>query len=231
MLLGPFAYFNITKTKYLQLFTTAMRYATFGLLIGICVYGTVQPDPFVEPAVEDVPPKIADVRVFDLGGLTFMFGVSVYSFMCQHSLPSLISPITNQRNLTGTLVGVFGTVVLFYGLLVFSAIVRFQPRILTDPAHDVYTLVFSSYPSKFISIFLQLFPVFVLSTNFPIIAITLRNNLRTLGQKFGEPDYRNGVTGAPSAASSTFDRLFYPTLAIAPPIIIAFFTQQVTAAS
>jgi hypothetical protein len=43
--------------------------------------------------------------------------------------------------------------------------------------------VFADYPVKFCAIYLQLFPVFVLSTNFPIIAITLRNNLTVLGDK------------------------------------------------
>ena len=34
-------------------------------------------------------------------GLPTLFGVCVYSFMCHHSLPSLITPITNKSRITG----------------------------------------------------------------------------------------------------------------------------------
>ena len=114
--------------------------------------------------------------------------------MCQHSLPSLITPIMgSQRGITKMLVLVFLTVALFYYALVYSAILRFQSKILTDESYDVYTLVWADYPVRFIAVFVQLFPVFVLSTNFPIIAITLRNNLITLGSKLsGREDGGSG---------------------------------------
>ena len=50
-----------------------------------------------------------------------MFGVSVYSFMCQHSLPSLISPIKNQSSLSTMIFAVFIVVAIFYYALVFTA--------------------------------------------------------------------------------------------------------------
>ena len=52
-------------------------------------------------------------------GMTIMFGVSVYSFMCQHSLPSLISPITDQSQLSRMLFLVFTIVAAFYYALVY----------------------------------------------------------------------------------------------------------------
>jgi len=39
-----------------------MRYATFLLLISLCVIGVVHPDPFVSPKADDVPPAFGDIR-------------------------------------------------------------------------------------------------------------------------------------------------------------------------
>eukprot|EP00039_Didymoeca_costata_P028975 m.22761 g.22761 ORF g.22761 m.22761 type:complete len:512 (-) comp7434_c0_seq1:72-1607(-) len=222
--LGPFCYFSMTKTKWLQIFTTVMRYVTFLMLISLAVVGIIHPDPFVKPTNEDHPPKFKDITVFNLHGMTIMFGVSVYAFMCQHSLPSLLTPISNQRNLPRMVFIVFILVAFFYYALIYSAILRFPAKTLTDPNYDVYTLVFADYPVRFCSVFLQLFPVFVLSTNFPIISITLRNNLITLGRKI------RGIPPGQVLQSKTamlIERLLVPTLAIGPPILVAFFTTEV----
>ena len=44
-------------------------------------------------------------------------GVCVYSFMCHHSLPSLLTPIADKRRLALLLSAVFGAVLTFYVLL------------------------------------------------------------------------------------------------------------------
>jgi len=64
--------------------------------------------------------------------------------------------------------------------------------------------------------FLPLFPVFTLSTNFPIIAITLQNNLKTLFM----PDEM------PQNSSFFIQRLLYPLVAIIPPFAVAFVTED-----
>lgn len=45
-----------------------------------------------------------------------------------------------------------------------------------------YTLNFTSYHVRFVAHFLTLFPVFTLTSNFPLISITLRNNVRALAR-------------------------------------------------
>ena len=71
-------------------------------------------------------------------------------------------------------------------------------------------------PVPVLDYFLPLFPVFTLSTNFPIIAITLQNNLKTL---FATPE---------SLQTSSFftRRLLYPLLAIIPPFVVSFATED-----
>ena len=79
-------------------------------------------------------------------------------------------------------------ILAFYLLLAFTGIFAFEE------INDLYTLNFQPKPGEpwylaTIHYFLSLFPVFTLSTNFPIIAITLRNNLKTLFLTEG-----NGIT-------------------------------------
>ena len=111
------------------------------------------------------------------------FGVCVYSFMCHHSLPSLVSPIENKRGIYSLFFLDYAIITAFYVLLALTGIFAF------DDIKALYTLNFEpdhgsgehvAFLLVFIQYFLSLFPVFTLSTNFPIIAITLRNNLRTL---------------------------------------------------
>ena len=45
-----------------------------------------------------------------------------------------------------------------------------------------YTLNFASYHVRLVAHFLTLFPVFTLTSNFPLISITLRNNVRALAR-------------------------------------------------
>ena len=143
-------------------------------------------------------------------GIPNMFGVCVYSFMCHHSLPSLgnlsclidkvynltltgkvhqsiimiifwflVTPIRRKSRLFGLVALDYSCILVFYFLLAFTAIFAF------DELNDLYTLNFQPTPGEpwyklVVHYFLSLFPVFTLSTSFPIIAITLRNNLKAL---------------------------------------------------
>lgn len=156
--------------------------------------------------------------VADFSGIPNLFGVCVYSFMCHHSLPSLITPINNKKRLFGFIGFDFLIILAFYALISFTGIFAF------NDLNDLYTLNFLPDPCdqsepitniEVIQYFLALFPVFTLSTNFPIISITLRNNLKTMFYRESRP--------FPWAV----DRLMFPLGAIIPPFVIAFCTSQV----
>ncbi|EGD76595.1 hypothetical protein PTSG_07712 [Salpingoeca rosetta] len=208
VVLGPFCFFNAQKTKALQIFTTVMRWSTFIIMIVIALIGIANKKGFNH---DDHVPHASDVSTFKATGLPVLFGVSIYSFMCHHSLPSLLTPITRKKTLGTVLSLDFLLCFLFYALLSLTAVFRFQ----ADSLKDLYTLNFTDFPSKFVSYFLGLFPVFTLSANFPIIAITLRNNLRHL---FEPPD-------RPFPAWVT--RFVLPIAAIGPPILVGYFTEDV----
>merc|ERR1719228_2827994 len=106
------------------------------------------------------------------------------------------------------LVGDYLLILGFYFLLAFTGIFAFRD------INDLYTLNFQpssddSWLLYYLHMFLSLFPVFTLSTNFPIIAITLSNNLKSLFLTEGR-------------MYSYWTRTFlFPLLALAPPTAVA----------
>ena len=153
--------------------------------------------------------------VADVAGVPNLFGVCVYSFMCHHSLPSLVTPIRNKSRLSAVMGGDYALILVFYAILSFTGIFTFSK------VQDLYTINFqpndcgrqSVTDVKVFKYFLALFPVFTLSTNFPIIAITLRNNLQALLVRPHFPAFVN--------------RFLIVLLAIVPPIVVAVITNKV----
>ncbi|XP_058452202.1 transmembrane protein 104 homolog [Malaya genurostris] len=206
-ILGPFVFFNVQKTKYLQLVTVLFRWLAFSVMISIAIHRLFaeQPDP-------PIVPKRADIN-----GIPYLFGTCIYSFMCHHSLPSLLTPIENKRRVKSLISLDYLLICAFYLSLALTGIFAF------NEIKDLYTLNFvpnSNQDSGFlkaIEYFLALFPVFTLSTSFPIIAITLRSNLQTLFLDTTQLDSYNFF----------LRRVFFPLLAILPSITVCFFTESV----
>ncbi|CAB4037123.1 Transmembrane 104 [Paramuricea clavata] len=199
VLVCPFAFTNVQKTKYVQYLTTFLRWLCFSLMIVLALIRLGQRKGSGKPSVAD------------FSGIPDLFGASVYSFMCQHSLPSLITPLKNKKYVTSILFMDVGVALLFYSLLSFTAVFTFSE----SQIEDVYTLSFKHITSSGISTFLALYPVFALSASFPIISITLRENLKSLFQKDGRE------------FSWAVEKIVFPLFAVLPPIVIALSTTNV----
>ncbi|XP_012276110.1 transmembrane protein 104 homolog isoform X2 [Orussus abietinus] len=207
--LGSFVFFDVQKTKYLQMLTSVMRWLAFNIMI---IYAT-------KKLIVDGPQgKPVPVNVSGIPGL---FGACVYSFMCHHSLPALIAPISNKSKINRFLALDYLTIAFFYLLLALTGAFAFEHL------EDLYTLQFGpresgdcSKSNNFfivtIEYFLALFPVFTLSTNFPIIAITLRNNLQSL---FLDSDTTYNIC---------LRKIIFPVLAVLPPYLIAMVTKDLS---
>ncbi|XP_050699171.1 transmembrane protein 104-like isoform X2 [Eriocheir sinensis] len=204
--MGPFVFFNLTKTKYMQIVTSFTRWLAMGIMI---TWAIVQ---LAENQGKGHPPPA------DVTKLPQLFGVCVYSFMCHHSLPALITPVSEKRSILKLLAADYLLILMFYYLLAFTGIFTF--------AHleDLYTLNFqpdrckTGTDSNFVyslQVFLLMFPVFTLSTNFPIIAITLRNNLKSLCLRENR------------RYSFFTSRCLFPLLAIIPPTLVGLATSDV----
>jgi len=223
--IGSFGFFNVSKTMLLQAVTTLVRWIAFVLMIVLaCVrLGNLSWDELGHPGVGN------------LSGIPNLFGACIYSFMCHHSLPSLVTPITPKRHIYRLFTSDYVIVAGFYLLLTFTGIFAFPVL------NDLYTLNFipdrcsssnasanflqyspsavggSSVASQVMGYFLSLFPVFTLSTSFPIITITLRNNLKQLCLSKPEAEY-----------SFFIRRLFFPLLALIPPTILALIVSDIS---
>ncbi|XP_055858078.1 transmembrane protein 104 homolog [Episyrphus balteatus] len=205
MILGPFALFSVQRTKYIQMFTVIFRWLAFISMIGLAIKSLLADGPQGHPPVANVY------------GLPSLFGACVYSFMCHHSLPSLIVPISDKKHLKSLLSFDYLLIVSFYILLALTGSFAFAEL------EDLYTLNFipspdNSLPMKIIEYFLALFPVFTLSASFPVIAITLRNNLQTLFLDMSRFDSYNFF----------LRRVLFPMLAIVPPFAVTYFTESLT---
>ncbi|XP_048508818.1 transmembrane protein 104 homolog isoform X2 [Athalia rosae] len=207
--LGPFVFFNVQKTKYLQLLTSVMRWLAFTIMI---VYAA-------RKLIVDGPQ--GDTSAVNIAGVPALFGACVYSFMCHHSLPSLVSPIANKSTLNRSLSLDYILIAVFYLLLALTGSFAFKHL------DDLYTLDFGPRGSGdcsksdnifmiMLEYFLALFPVFTLSTSFPIIAITLRNNLQSL--------FLNDKTNY----NFCIRKLIFPVMAVLPPFLIALATKDLS---
>lgn len=121
-------------------------------------------------------------------------------------------------------------------LIIGSGYFCFQPGNSTSSSSIIPNIPVLQY-------FLSLFPVFTLSTNFPIIAITLRNNLKSLVLR-DEQQRQRGLCSStvvssssssspqvlvvtPSRLHTALERLVLPLVVLLPPIAVALATESV----
>lgn len=75
-------------------------------------------------------------KAFNLLNLPKLFGICVYSFMCHHSVPSILTPIRNKKKLLMAVSIDYILVLAFYIIIAFTAVFAF------DDINQVYTLNF-----------------------------------------------------------------------------------------
>ena len=159
----------------------------------------------------------------ELEGFPVLFGVSLYSFMCHHSLPGTIAPMRSKKNVFWLILINFGLILLFYLLLAYTGAFRYP----LEDLKDLYTLNFFNPSAMHVTLrvvlgyYLALFPVFTLSTTFPIVSITLRENLKALFHILfkrwrGDKEFHIII-----------ERIAFPLLSVVPPILIPFATTNV----
>ncbi|KAK6634211.1 hypothetical protein RUM44_004819 [Polyplax serrata] len=198
ILLGPFVFFNLQKTKILQIFTGVMRWVAFLIMIVWCIVKLSREGRKGYPVIAEIT------------ALPTLFGTLVYSFMTQHSIPGLVYPIRHKNHIRYILPIDFTVITIFYLLLALTAIFTY-PKL-----NEVYTLTFwdeSEGPEihlfqKILAYYLALYPVFTLGTNFPLLAITLRNNFRAMILRDSQPKWY-------------FDQFLFPLIVLLLPILLA----------
>jgi hypothetical protein len=133
--------------------------------------------------------------------------------------------MARKEKFTKILVGAYSLIMVFYLLNSFSATFAFG-----DDLKDFYTLNFlPEYENttflKIIGYYLSLFPVFTISASFPVIGITLRNNLKSL--YFLASKGANMSTDQLSPLQSYFVSIGLPLITLAPPLAISLITLDI----
>lgn len=195
---GPFAFFNLQKTKLLQFFTLALRWLAFFIMLIWSMY------LLFTQGREGYPKAVVAKE------LPTLFGALVYSFMCQHSIPGLFFPIKQKDHLRYLVPIDFGVAILFYLSLCATAIFAFE-KIETLYTLNFWNITFDLHDLDFLKIlayYLAFFPAFTLTTNYPLLAITLRNNFRALILKDAPKKWY-------------LDHLLFPLIIIVPPTVLA----------
>ncbi|CDW57195.1 transmembrane protein 104 protein [Trichuris trichiura] len=245
MVLGPFVFFGMTQTRYYQYVASFLRWLSFTIMV---VWATCRAVMYWH---------ISGLIPARIDQFTNLFGTSIYSFMCHHSLPGIITPMKTKRNIYHLVAVVYCLVLLFYLAISLTGVMAFRH------VEDVYVLNFFQLEAKdphlnifgsIIRYFLVLYPVFTISSNYPIIGITLRRNIDTLffsaNPSKKEPTARYGLATEVDVTSSqellvgsngnevvSFQQqskmrhilrgVFLPLLVVTVPLSVAFFTDDV----
>jgi len=210
----PFGFFNFQKTRLLQYLTMGIRnFALFTMMILGFIF-----------IAQGNGASLSELPWFDWRGLPTMFGVSVYAFMCHHSLPSIVAPI-KTKSWVIKLFAIDILLILFtYVTLSWSAMFAFgtvkNPTCPPYPGppckiQSLYIFNFSSYHIVFIAKFLGLFPVVTLSANYPLLMITLRNNVMEL------------IPWGEKTMSPTVRRIVFSLICVVPALTIAFLIRDI----
>ena len=231
----PLSCFNFEKTKLLQLGAMGCRQLALWsmIIVGLYYVAAVSPqergiDPsgysFADPPLTDAGAHGASIHWFNLGSLPELFGKAIYSFMCHHSLPSLVTPVRGKRKLVRWLFFDYACIWVFYLLLCYSAMFAFGGKLRAHCSpkpgppcriQDIYLLNFEANSARWLADYLLLFPVFVCGSSYPLIAITLRNNLRALHAQL------RGDGGGDDGFDGTAQAVTWSLLAAFPPIVVA----------
>jgi amino acid permease len=117
VLVLPFCFMNFSNTKLLQMFCLAMRNVALMAMIVIAMFR----------AVGDQRTPSAQIKLMDFNQIPAVFGVGIYAFMCHHSLPSIVSPISHKRGLHALFLADYILICIIYLLLCVSAVFAFSP--------------------------------------------------------------------------------------------------------
>jgi len=187
----PLSCLNFQKTKHLQIFTCTYRNLA---LLSMIILASVRYYRHTMRMHETDPSERQNTIELDLPkinvlGLPKLFGAATYSFMCHHSLPSIIFPIeVPSRHMAVKMLAVdYLAIFLTYMILCVTAFLAFEtwkdktcdqsPSEATCSIKSIYILNFSSGTNPFFGDLLALLPAFICFTNYPLIAITTRSNL------------------------------------------------------
>eukprot|EP00421_Protoceratium_reticulatum_P029032 CAMPEP_0168468606 /NCGR_PEP_ID=MMETSP0228-20121227/57791_1 /TAXON_ID=133427 /ORGANISM="Protoceratium reticulatum, Strain CCCM 535 (=CCMP 1889)" /LENGTH=361 /DNA_ID=CAMNT_0008484365 /DNA_START=152 /DNA_END=1233 /DNA_ORIENTATION=- len=169
----PLCFADMQKLRSLQSWIMAMRVVAILALLGGAVYTVMsrRQELAVCPGAKSAQWTWHDIPMANTDGLPDLFGNAVLAFMVHHSLPGLLAPVEKQTDATKVVSISYVIAFCIYMVLGGTALAAFGCRV-----PQLYNLAFVQLPVPGIPTLLCGYPILLLAV-YPIVGITLRNNL------------------------------------------------------
>mmetsp|Transcript_4655 Transcript_4655/g.7559 ORF Transcript_4655/g.7559 Transcript_4655/m.7559 type:complete len:481 (+) Transcript_4655:61-1503(+) len=217
VIVTPVCLLDFQKTKPLQIFIGALRVTVVVVMMTVMIR-------FLARSSEPITSrKWREIPLFRIEGLPSLFGNAAFTFMIHHSIPGLVFPLrrhaSSAKVIGTTYLGSYAIYMVLGLLALWSFGDEQWAKCPNTPSHPceiqgLFNQNFASADWQWAAKFIVCYPVLVVSV-FPLVAITLRNNLKA-------------AFSAPQSASSLDCRhLAFTLLTVAPPYIVASLTKDV----
>lgn len=215
LLVSPICLLDFRKTRPLQVVVGILRILAIVFMMVVMVR-------YIMTTKEESVPLMDRIPWWNWSGLPSIFGNAAFSFMIHHSLPGLVFPMYKQESAAKVVRSVYLSSYCIYLLQCFLALWAFGDVTLkkcgntpSDPCEiqGLFNTNFASADYVWAAKFIVLYPVGVVSV-FPLVAITLRNNLKA-------------VFGVSSSIGLDGKHVGFTMLTVGPPYIAALITKDV----
>ncbi|OWZ14876.1 Transmembrane protein [Phytophthora megakarya] len=185
----PLSCSDLTEQIYVQLTMSVVRFAALLIMIFSAAYAVFR-DPYdggavLKPDVE--APYISDYSLVDLTGFGVMFSTGVFSQLFQHSVPGLLAPLgaRNQEKAPAIFGSTLLTTMMFYIALGSVCSLYFGPKLATSVNLNWAEFTWGINESmslvplwaKLLSMIVVVFPALDTLSVFPLISVTLGDNM------------------------------------------------------
>lgn len=219
LFITPVCLLDFQKTRPLQIFIGIVRLCAVGCMMTFMIRWMVD-NNFEHMASESIPLVRPE-------GIPSLFGNAAFTFMVHHSIPGLVFPLKDHREAKKAIAGAYFVSFVIYFILCLLALWAFGheqfKKCGNTPGHPcdiqaLFNLNFASVDESWAAKFVVCYPVLVVSV-FPLVAITLRNNLKGLC----------GAAQQPPESGFDWKNFGFTLLTVGPPFIVAVFTRDVQA--
>ncbi|KAJ8575046.1 hypothetical protein ON010_g4171 [Phytophthora cinnamomi] len=186
----PLSCSDLTEQIYVQLTMSVVRFVALLIMIFSAAYA-VYGDPYdggavLKPSPESAP-YVSEFSLVDLSGFGVMFSTGVFSQLFQHSVPGLLAPLgaRNQEKAPAVFGSTLLTTMVFYIALGSVCSLYFGPKLATSVnlnwadftwgINESMTLV--PLWAKLLSMIVVVFPALDTLSVFPLISVTLGDNM------------------------------------------------------
>eukprot|EP00929_Paragymnodinium_shiwhaense_P010261 TRINITY_DN11483_c0_g1_i1.p1 TRINITY_DN11483_c0_g1~~TRINITY_DN11483_c0_g1_i1.p1 ORF type:complete len:503 (-),score=80.87 TRINITY_DN11483_c0_g1_i1:266-1774(-) len=217
---SPLCLMDFSKTRPLQVCIAIVRIVVVILMMMVMVRYMADGVTKMERSQ-----KWREMPLWNIGGLPTLFGNAAFTFMIHHSIPGVVYPMKKHTQANKAIGWTYAVAYVMYIVLCLFALWSFgdiqYKSCHNQPSHPckvqpLFNLNFASADFQWAAKFIVGYPCLVISV-FPLVAITLRNNLKALC----------GVKDDRASGGRDWRNLGFTLAAVVPPFTVALFTRDV----